>query len=48
MHGEAVGFAVTPAVAAAYALVAVFLYGLSRAPASAPAPVAVPAATPAE
>jgi adenine/guanine/hypoxanthine permease len=35
MHGEAVGFAVTPVVAIAYLIVAVFLFGLSRAPASA-------------
>ncbi|AMN39799.1 regulator [Rhodoplanes sp. Z2-YC6860] len=33
MHGEQVGIAVTPSVAAAYALVAAFLYALSRAPA---------------
>jgi AGZA family xanthine/uracil permease-like MFS transporter len=33
MHGEQVGIAVTPSVAAAYAIVAVFLYALSRAPA---------------
>jgi AGZA family xanthine/uracil permease-like MFS transporter len=30
MHGEAVGIAVTPGVALSYAIVAVFLYGLSR------------------
>jgi AGZA family xanthine/uracil permease-like MFS transporter len=30
MHGEAVGIAVTPAVAIAYAVVAVFLFALSR------------------
>jgi adenine/guanine/hypoxanthine permease len=35
MHGEAVGIAVTPVVAIAYLIVAVFLFGLSRAPASA-------------
>jgi AGZA family xanthine/uracil permease-like MFS transporter len=34
MHGEAVGIAVTPTVAIAYAIVAAFLYGLSRMPAS--------------
>jgi len=48
MHGESVGFAVTPTIAAAYALVAAFLFALSRASASEPAPVAVPHATPAE
>jgi AGZA family xanthine/uracil permease-like MFS transporter len=35
MHGEAVGIAVTPTVAVAYLIVAVFLFGLSRAPVSA-------------
>src|SRR5262245_17449861 len=30
MHGESVGFAVTPTVAIAYTIVAVFLFGLSR------------------
>jgi adenine/guanine/hypoxanthine permease len=35
MHGEAIGLAVTPAVACAYVLVAAFLYGLSRYPAAA-------------
>ena len=34
MHGESVGIAVTPVVAIAYVIVAVFLYGLSLAPAS--------------
>jgi AGZA family xanthine/uracil permease-like MFS transporter len=34
MHGEQVGIAVTPIVAIAYLIVAVFLFGLSRAPAS--------------
>jgi AGZA family xanthine/uracil permease-like MFS transporter len=34
MHGEQVGIAVTPVVAIAYLIVAVFLFGLSRAPAS--------------
>src|SRR5947207_1652008 len=52
MHGEAVGFAVTPSVAIAYAIVAVFLFALSRMPAeaAAPAPMAdkAVAATPAE
>ena len=51
MHGEAVGIAVTPTVAVAYAIVAVFLYALSRYPALAPAltgPREVMAATPAE
>jgi adenine/guanine/hypoxanthine permease len=33
MHGESVGFAVTPTVAIAYAIVAAFLFGLSRSPA---------------
>jgi adenine/guanine/hypoxanthine permease len=42
MHGESVGFAVTPTVAIAYAIVAVFLFALSRStePASAPSPAA--------
>ena len=35
MHGEAVGIAVTPVVAVAYLIVAVFLFSLSRTPASA-------------
>jgi AGZA family xanthine/uracil permease-like MFS transporter len=49
MHGEAVGFAVTPSVALAYAMVAAFLFGLSRqsfglsVPAAAPKPIATPA-----
>jgi adenine/guanine/hypoxanthine permease len=30
MHGESVGLAVTPTVAIAYTIVAVFLLGLSR------------------
>src|SRR5271155_4932786 len=34
MHGEAIGIAVTPVVAIAYLIVAVFLFALSRAPAS--------------
>jgi AGZA family xanthine/uracil permease-like MFS transporter len=34
MHGEAVGIAVTPTVAVAYAVVAVFLFALSRNPAT--------------
>jgi len=38
MHGESVGFAVTPMVAFAYALVAAFLYALSRSPAVETAP----------
>ena len=46
MHGETVGFAVTPSVALAYAMVAAFLFGLSRYPATASA--GVPAAVPAE
>jgi AGZA family xanthine/uracil permease-like MFS transporter len=52
MHGESVGFAVTPSVAAAYALVAAFLFALSRAPAvdtvAAPTREVVPAGVPAE
>jgi len=51
MHGEAVGIAVTPTVAVAYGIVAVFLYALSRYPALVPAltsPDEVMAATPAE
>jgi len=56
MHGESVGigggFGVTPSVAFAYAVVAVFLYGCSRmgAPAAAPAPMPepVPHGVPAE
>jgi adenine/guanine/hypoxanthine permease len=38
MHGESVGLAVTPTVAVAYAIVAAFLLGLSRVPATWPAP----------
>jgi AGZA family xanthine/uracil permease-like MFS transporter len=50
MHGEAVGIAVTPSVAFAYAVVAAFLFALSRMPAevSAPATRAEPHAVPAE
>src|SRR5436305_1297223 len=50
MHGEAVGIAVTPTVALAYAMVAAFLLALSRMPAEAAAPAAdgIPAAVPAE
>jgi AGZA family xanthine/uracil permease-like MFS transporter len=53
MHGEAVGIAVTPTVAVAYAIVAVFLFALSRYPSLAPALTASPSsevlhATPAE
>ena len=51
MHGEAVGLAVTPTVAIAYAVVAVFFFALSRsADALAEAPIAGrhPAAAPAE
>jgi AGZA family xanthine/uracil permease-like MFS transporter len=51
MHGEAVGIAVTPTVAVAYGIVAVFLYALTRYPALAPALTGrgeVMAATPAE
>ena len=39
MHGESVGFAVTPSVAIAYAIVAAFLFALSRMPAEAAAPI---------
>jgi AGZA family xanthine/uracil permease-like MFS transporter len=50
MHGEAVGFAVSPSVALAYCLVAAFLFGLSRQSLgiTVPAPSPKPAATPAE
>jgi AGZA family xanthine/uracil permease-like MFS transporter len=34
MHGESVGIAVTPVVAVAYLIIAVFLFGLSRVPVS--------------
>jgi hypothetical protein len=39
MHGETVGLAVTPSVALAYAVVAAFLFALSRAPAGAMEPM---------
>jgi AGZA family xanthine/uracil permease-like MFS transporter len=48
MHGETVGFAMTPTVALAYAMVAVFLFGLSRMPAEAAVPAAEPRMVPAE
>jgi AGZA family xanthine/uracil permease-like MFS transporter len=51
MHGEAVGFAVTPVVALAYAMVAAFLFALSRSPAVEPIPASirdVPVGVPAE
>ena len=50
MHGETVGFAVTPSVAAGYAIMAAFLFALSRMPAEAAAPTLVdePTAVPAE
>jgi AGZA family xanthine/uracil permease-like MFS transporter len=51
MHGSAVGVAVSPTLAITYAIVAIFLYALSRYPALAPAltaSTAVMAATPAE
>jgi adenine/guanine/hypoxanthine permease len=50
MHGESVGLAVTPTVAIAYAIVAVFLFGLSRSPAtvSAPEPMEEKGMAPAE
>jgi adenine/guanine/hypoxanthine permease len=46
MHGQSVGIAVTPTVAIAYAIVAAFLYALSReatAVAASPEPAAAPA-----
>src|SRR6202140_3375992 len=52
MHGESVGLAVTPTVAIAYTIVAVFLFGISRAPATLSASLPLEeraiAATPAE
>jgi adenine/guanine/hypoxanthine permease len=52
MHGEAVGLAVTPTVAITYAIVAAFLFALSRSPAMSLVPRSAPekaiAATPAE
>src|SRR6266849_2331043 len=52
MHGESVGLAVTPTVAIAYAIMAVFLFALSRSPeiSSVPEPLEerAMAATPAE
>ena len=53
MHGSAVGIAVSPTLALTYAIVAVFLYALTRYPALAPALTAPPSgevlhATPAE
>jgi len=51
MHGEAVGFAVTPVVALAYAMVAAFLFALSRSPVVELAPASmrdVPVGVPAE
>jgi len=52
MHGEAVGLAVTPTVAIAYAIVAAFLFTLSRSPAMSLVPRSAQekaiAATPAE
>jgi adenine/guanine/hypoxanthine permease len=38
MHGETVGFAMSPTVALAYGMVGVFLFGLSKMPAEAAAP----------
>ncbi len=38
MHGETIGFAVTPGVALADAMVAGFLFALSRVPAEARSP----------
>jgi AGZA family xanthine/uracil permease-like MFS transporter len=52
MHGESVGLAVTPTVAIAYTIMAVFLFALSRSPAILSAPESTEqkavAATPAE
>jgi AGZA family xanthine/uracil permease-like MFS transporter len=48
MHGESVGIAVTPTVAIAYAVVAAFLFALSRTTVPATAPVAVSHAAAAE
>jgi AGZA family xanthine/uracil permease-like MFS transporter len=50
MHGESVGIAVTPNIALAYAIVAVFLYAAGRMPVPTAAPTARPAdiAVPAE
>jgi AGZA family xanthine/uracil permease-like MFS transporter len=51
MHGESVGLAVTPSVAAAYAIVAAFLFALDRIPAEAAAPAPMeraPTTAPAE
>jgi len=53
MHGQAIGIAVTPTVTVAYAIVAIFLFALTRYPALAPALTAAPSgevlhATPAE
>jgi hypothetical protein len=51
MHGETVGFAMTPTVALAYAMVAVFLFSLSKMPAEAMSPASMahdPTAVPAE
>ncbi len=45
MHGESVGIAVMPTVAAAYAIVAAFLYGLVRFPELVPAASMPPAET---
>ena len=50
MHGEAIGFAMTPTVALAYAMVAAFFFALSKMPAEAEAPsfASQPKAVPAE
>jgi len=48
MHGESVGIAVTPSVALAYAVVAAFLFALSRAPAGVPSMSGEPKVVPAE
>ena len=43
MHGQAVGIAVSPTLAVAYAIVAGFLFALTRYPALAPALTGPPA-----
>jgi adenine/guanine/hypoxanthine permease len=48
MHGEAVGIAVTPTVAVAYAVVAAFLFALNRSAEPVVAPAQAPHALPAE
>jgi AGZA family xanthine/uracil permease-like MFS transporter len=48
MHGETVGFAMSPNVALAYAMVAVFFFALSKMPAEAAEMSSAPKAVPAE